>query len=95
MQENRQPAAAPPPAHELTLKDRRALTLTGVVKVLRCDGEGAAFKTGQGVLTVAGQGLAVQEVSLEAGLVRLTGLVESMEYAAPAAPGGWLRRLAR
>ena len=95
MQENRQPAAPAAPAHDLTLKDRRSLTLTGVVKVLRCDSEGATFKTGQGTLAVAGQGLAVEEVSLEAGLVRLTGLVESLEYAAPAGPGGWLRRLAR
>ena len=86
------PAAAP---HNLILEARGRLTLTGVRRVIRCDPDSAAIETADSVLTVSGADLSVAALDLERGEAKLTGRVDTLEYAAARSPGGFLRRLAR
>ena len=102
MQENKTSAARPaesPAAklpHHLIVEDRRALTATGVTRVVSCDETGATLETQQGTLLVGGEGLSVSELSIQTGEVKIFGRIESMQYTEPApAAGGLWRRLLR
>ena len=98
MQEKKTAAEAPAATlpHHLILEDRRALTATGVTRVVSCDETGAVLETQQGTLAVGGQGLSVSELSIQTGEVKIFGRIETMQYSEPApAAGGLLRRLLR
>lgn len=81
------------PAQDLILESRSRLTVTGVRRVLRCDEDGAAIETVKGILHLAGSGLSVVSLDLDAGEVRLAGRLDALEYTEPRTPGGLLRRL--
>lgn len=89
-------AAAAKLPHHLIVEDRRALTATGVTRVVSCDETGATLETQQGTLLVGGEGLSVSELSIQTGEVKIFGRIESMQYTEPApAAGGLWRRLLR
>ena len=58
------------PAQDLILESRSRLTVTGVRRVLRCDEDGAAIETVKGILHLAGSGLSVVSLDLDAGELR-------------------------
>lgn len=81
--------------HDLILESRARLTVTGVQKVLHCNGESAALETGKGTLRLAGAQLNMTELDLETGEAKFTGRIDGLEYTASAPSGGFWRRLLR
>ena len=74
-----QPAPSGKP-HQLILEDRERLSVTGVLRMLRCEETAASMDTSRGTLTLQGQGLNVRRLSLETGEVTLEGRVDSILY---------------
>lgn len=81
--------------HAVTLVDRKRLNLTGVEDVDCFNEQIVVLRTSQGTLTVAGTGLNISQLSLEAGKVELEGEVDALEYSGGKKKGGWLGRLLR
>ena len=78
--------------HDLALKGRQKLTVTGVSEVVSFDETAVVLQTGMGVLMVHGQGLQLKELSVEGGQTCVEGSVSALIYEEPR-QGGWLRRL--
>ena len=66
--------------HSVSLEERHRLRVTGVSEVLRFDEDLVAMETALGTLTVEGEGLHVEKLSLEIGELTLEGSVESLCY---------------
>lgn len=79
--------------HRLTLDARRRLTVTGVVEIESFDAGAVVLGTTRGVLVVRGQGLHLQQLSLDGGEVRVDGTVDSVSYEPDAPSGGLFARL--
>lgn len=95
MAEDRERSSRTEPGAEerLCLEGRRLLRVTGVKEVLRFDESAVVLRTGDRLLVVRGQGLALRQLTPEAGRVELRGLVEALSYEQGGRPGGLLRRL--
>ena len=78
--------------HDLTLKGRQKLTVTGVTEVVSFDETAVVLQTGLGVLMVHGQGLQLKELSVEGGQTCVEGSISALIYEEPR-QGGWLRRI--
>lgn len=92
--ETRPESGLPVRSHCLTLDNRRELNITGVMRVLNCDENGATLQTPLGNLTVGGAGIQVSEVSVRTGEVHITGKVEYLQYAEnKESAGGFFARL--
>ena len=78
--------------HDLTLKGRQKLLVTGVTEVVSFDETAVVLQTGLGVLMVHGQGLQLKELSVEGGQTCVDGSISALVYEEPR-QGGWLRRL--
>ena len=86
-------AAAP---HSVTLENCAQLTATGILSIVSYDAAGAALETPCGTLVVGGRDLCVSELSVQTGEVKISGVIEFIQYPAPKAQrGGLLARLAR
>lgn len=79
--------------HRLTLEDRQHLRLTGVTEVEHFEEDAAALRTGQGRLTVRGEGLKLRNLNPEGGVLCIDGTVSAIVYEGAPAGGGFLRRL--
>lgn len=80
--------------HGLTMQDRQKLTLSGVSDVVNFDENQVVISTTLGTLTIRGTGLHVDQLSLDTGDLKLTGLVDSLEYDDSVVHGGgFFRRL--
>lgn len=79
--------------HDLTLKGRQKLTVTGVGEVVSFDETAVVLRTELGVLLVQGTGLQLKTLSVEGGQVAVEGNVSALSYEEPRTSGGWLRRL--
>ena len=66
--------------HKLTLTERKQLSLTGVLEVIRFDESAVVLNTSLGVLTVHGQGLQMKNLSLEGGQVAVEGEICAFLY---------------
>lgn len=64
----------------LHMEYRKKLTLTGVIEVGNFDETGIVLFLADGKLTVRGNGLKMDLLSLETGEVRLHGFVHSLQY---------------
>lgn len=82
-----------PAAHDLTLKGRQTLTMTGVTEVVSFDDTAVVLHTEMGTLLVQGRELQLRTLSLEGGQVAVEGCVVSLTYEEPRQSGGWLRRM--
>ena len=67
--------------HTLTLTNRGALVVNGVVDVISFDLNEVLLETEAGMLTVKGQDLHVNRLTLEKGEVDISGTVDSLLYA--------------
>ena len=81
--------------HTVTLTDRKRLSLTGVEDVDCFNEQIVVLRTPLGTLTVAGAGLNISQLSLEAGRVEIEGEVDALEYSGGKKRGGLLSRLFR
>lgn len=82
-------------AQRLELDGRETLRVTGVQDVESFDEASVVLRTALGTLLVRGEGLHLQTLSLEGGLVALDGRVDSLVYEDDAPGGGLLARLFR
>ena len=78
--------------HSLTLQDRKKLTLSGVLEVLRFDDTAVQMNTPLGMLVVQGSGLQLKNLTPDGGNVALEGEISWLGYEENHA-GGWLRRI--
>ena len=79
--------------HRLTLDGRRRLSVTGVLEVESFDERAVALVTARGALTIRGEGLHLQMLSLDGGEVRVDGTVDAIVYEPDAPAGGFFARL--
>ena len=79
--------------HEISLKDRRRMSVSGVREVISFDENAVILKTGLGTLVIHGQGLQLKNLSLDGGQVGVEGTVSALIYEEPR--GNGLRRLFR
>ena len=80
-------------AHHLSMDERSRLTLTGVEDVVRFDEGEIVMNTCAGTLTVLGEELHIEQLSLDGGEVRVSGRIESLSYADRPETGGFFSRL--
>ncbi len=66
--------------HKVTLLERGRLEITGVEEVESFDESTIIMSTNQGDLTVRGEGLHIETLSLEGGALKVEGKVESLSY---------------
>lgn len=66
--------------HSLILEERRRMQVSGVSEVLRFDEEQMVMETSLGQLTIEGEGLHVEKLSLDVGELTLEGSVLSLCY---------------
>lgn len=78
--------------HDLTLKDRKALTMTGVTEVVSFDDTSVVLRTGLGTLLIQGEQLQLKTLTLDGGQVAVAGSIRALVYEEPR-QSGWLRRL--
>ena len=78
--------------HELNLKERRALTMTGVTEVVSFEEHAVVLRTALGTLIVQGRELQLKTLSLEGGQVAVEGSISALIYEEPRA-SGWRRWL--
>ncbi len=79
-------------AHDLTLKGRQKLTMTGVAEVASFEDTSVILRTEMGTLIVQGRDLQLKTLSTDGGQVAVEGTVTALIYEEPR-QGGWLRRL--
>ncbi|MGN0165619.1 MAG: sporulation protein YabP [Lachnospiraceae bacterium] len=70
----------PVPSHNITVRDRREINLTGVLDVKSFDELEVLLETELGMLLIKGKGLAVKNLSLEQGIVQLEGEPAALVY---------------
>lgn len=78
--------------HELELKERRELTMTGVTEVVSFEEHAVVLRTALGTLIVQGRELQLKTLSLEGGQVAVEGSISALIYEEPRA-SGWRRWL--
>jgi sporulation protein YabP len=76
-EEYRRMEAAP---HNVILENRERLSVSGVSEVLSFDENQVALITSMGLLTIGGQQLHVEKLSLEMGEIAIAGQVEAVIY---------------
>ena len=80
--------------HSLVLEERRRLSVSGVSEVLSFDENQVVMQTVHGLLTVDGDGLHVEKLSLDVGELTLEGEIEALCYAREnARKGGFWSRV--
>lgn len=88
--------AAAAVGNKITLVDRARLEITGVQEVESFDENTIVMSTALGELTVRGEGLRVEALSLDGGALKVEGTVESLAYEdRPQEGGGLWSRLFR
>src|SRR5690606_8848128 len=60
--------------HQLSLQNREALHMEGVVQVESFDNQEVVVETDAGMLLVRGEDLHIKELNLETGALQLTGV---------------------
>ncbi len=78
--------------HELTLKQRQKLVMSGVSEVVSFEDTAIVLETALGTLVVQGRELRLRTLSVEGGQVAVEGNVSALIYE-ESRQGGWLRRL--
>ncbi len=91
--EEKAKAAQPKRAHDVSLKSRRRLLLSGVEEVESFDEHEIVMQTTEGSLTLRGEGLCVGGLSTETGELSVEGLVTELCYEDTAPRGGFWARL--
>ena len=81
--------------HGLTLQDRSRMTLSGIKDVVNFDDGQVVLNTDLGTLTIRGEQMHVDQLSLDTGDLSLTGKIEALEYDDTIRGGSFLGRLFR
>ncbi|RIV21763.1 sporulation protein YabP [Alicyclobacillaceae bacterium I2511] len=70
----------PPEQHDLTIKDRKVVEVSGVASVESFDATAFALVTSGGPLIIQGSGLHMKHLDLQTGVVIIEGTVASVAY---------------
>ena len=79
--------------HCLSMESREKLSLSGVDDVSGFDENLIVLTTGQGDLTIRGQGLHIDRIDLDAGQLEVRGHIQELSYDEPARSGSLWSRL--
>jgi len=79
--------------HELTLSQRKKLTMTGALEVVSFEETYVVLKTALGTLTVLGENLQLKQLNPEGGNVAVEGEISALQYEQSRSGGSWLRRM--
>ncbi len=81
--------------HTLVLENRQKLSLSGVSDVESFDERSVVLFTSQGVLSISGEGLHINKLSIDNGEVDVEGDIYGLEYIAQqqGQRGGFFSRL--
>lgn len=79
--------------HNLFLRERKELNLTGVKEVKAFDEETVVLDTSKGTLTIKGENLAIGSFSAESGDLSLQGNIWALVYSAEQSARGIFRRI--
>ena len=87
--------ARPTMSHHIILEEREQLVVSGVEEVESFDENTILLTTAQGGLEIQGEGLHIEQLSLDGGDLRVEGRVHALLYEAEAGRrgGGFLSRL--
>lgn len=66
--------------HHVVLEERKHLTVSGVEDVERFDENSIVLSTTQGVMTVTGENLHIEKLSLDGGDLKVEGDIDSLTY---------------
>ena len=66
--------------HNLIMEDRKKLAVSGVRDMDSFDEQTVVLYTDWGELTVRGEGLHMEQLSIESGDVQISGTVHSLQY---------------
>ena len=67
-------------SHNLSIKERKCVTLDGVREVVRFDEHEVLLETACGTLSIDGEGLHLSEWNTERGLATLEGRIDAITY---------------
>ena len=67
-------------AHKLMMLNRKSMEITGVEDVISFDTKEVLLETTMGILTIKGEDLKVNRLSIEKGQLEIEGTVDSMKY---------------
>ena len=67
-------------AHKLMMLNRKSMEITGVEDVISFDTKEVLLETTMGILTIKGEDLKVNRLSIEKGELEIEVTVDSMEY---------------
>ena len=82
--------------HHVVLEERKHLTVSGVEDVERFDENTIILSTTQGAMTISGENLHIEKLSLDGGDLKVEGDIESLVYEEERGmQGGFLARLLR
>ena len=79
--------------HRLTLDSRSRLSVTGVLEVESFDDTQIVLTSTRGPLSIRGQGLHLQQLSIDGGQVLVDGSVDAITYEDELPHGGFFARL--
>lgn len=83
--------------HHVVIEDRRSLTVSGVEDVERFDENSIVLSTAKGMMTVTGEELHIEKLSLDGGDLKVEGSIDAVVYEdeRPGDRGGFFSRLLR
>lgn len=82
--------------HHVVLEERKHLTVSGVEDVERFDENTIVLSTTQGAMTVTGENLHIEKLSLDGGDLKVGGDIEALVYEEDrGGHGGFFARLLR
>ena len=67
-------------AHKLMMLNRKSMEITGVEDVISFDTKEVLLETTMGILTIKGEDLKVNRLSIEKGELEIEGTVDRMDY---------------
>ena len=67
-------------SHDLTMRDRKRISVTGVTEVVSFDELSVVLKTVCGELTVDGEGLHISAIDTTHGTLEIEGSVKALSY---------------
>ena len=79
--------------NNLTLEEREHLTVSGVEEVVSFDEREITMRTGDGDLTVHGEGMSISKLSVDNGDVHVRGHITELRYEESAPERGLWARL--
>lgn len=84
--------------HHVVIEERRSLTVSGVEDVERFDENTIVLSTAKGAMTVTGEDLHIEKLSLDGGDLKVEGSIDAVSYeddGGGSGRGGFFARLLR